>query len=533
MPRSRLNFLITAPPLIRWAMGLIAAVLAFLVVLLLPPTHRLPYLVAYPGVVLSAWFFGRGAAITCAVASGAIIEYFAFYTHIVVVRPLPQQSLYRLSFFVVGSVAVAWLSQEISQLRQRNDTEELKRQLAAAAAERSLAEERERAQMAVHARETRLQMALTGGQIGLWDRDLEHGSILWSDEHYRILGFEPGSVTASYEVMRDAIHPDDREAMEALFHETQAQGKPLYCEYRVLRPDGTLAWVEAHAQYELNAEGRAVRMLGVMTDITRRKQAEAVLLQSEKLALAGLLAASIAHEINNPLAAVANLMYLIKHSDSMDSAHAHAETALNQVMRVAHITRQTLKFHKQAEAPRITRLSEEIDSVLTLFQAKLRQSSISVDRRFVDDPAVECPCGDLRQVFANLIVNSLDAMADGGKIIIRVRWSAHWRARTEHGLRITIADTGEGMTPAVRRRIYEPFFTTKGGSGTGLGMWVTAEIIDRLRGDIRVWSSCMPGRSGTAFSLFLPFERSDPGVSILRGEQQPEVGRAETVQPLI
>ncbi|MBV8114538.1 MAG: PAS domain-containing protein [Silvibacterium sp.] len=521
MLKSQLNLLQTESPPVRWAMGLITALAAFGIALLLPPSHRALYLIAYPGVVLSAWLFGVGAGVTCAIASGTIIELFAHYSHLVVVhRSIPSGSPSRLIVFVIGSVTVTWLTQQVSNLRQQNATEELRRQLELGAAEQRLAEERQRADMALHERETRLQMALRAGQIGLWDRDLETGALLWSDEHYRILGLEPGSVPPSYEVMHNAIHPEDRDAMDARYKSTLAEGKPLYSEYRVLRPDGTVAWVEAEGQYELDAAGKPVRMLGVLTDVTRRKQAEAALLQSEKLAIAGRLAATVAHEINNPLAAVANLMYLIRHADSLEGAREHADTALKQVMRVAHITRQTLKFHKQNEASRITRLSEETESVLSLFHGKLRQSGVTVERRYEDDPVVECPSGDLRQVFANLIVNALDAMPRGGRLTIRIRRSVNWRERTEYGLRITIADTGEGMAPEAKRRIYEPFFTTKG--STGLGMWVTAQIVDRLRGSISVWSSRLPDHSGTVFSVFLPFDRSSNGVSVLGGEQEPE-----------
>lgn len=523
MLKSQLNLLQTASPPVRWGMGLFTALAAFGIALLLPPSHRASYLIAYPGVVLSAWLFGVGAGVTCAIASGTVIELFAHYSHLVINRPIPSGSPYRLILFVIGSVTVTWLSYQISNLRQENATDELRRQLELAAAEQKLAEERQRGELALHERETRLQMALRGGQIGLWDRDLETGGLLWSDEHYRILGLDPGSVPPSYEVMRDAIHPDDREAMDALYKRSLPEGKPLYVEYRVLRPDGTVAWVEAEGQYELNAVGKPVRMLGVLIDITRRKQAEAALLQSEKLAVAGRLAASVAHEINNPLAAVANLMYLIRHADSLEAVREHADTALKQVMRVAHITRQTLKFHKQNEPLRITRLSEEIESVLSLFHGRLKQSAVTVERRYEDDPAVECPSGDLRQVFANLVANAIDAMPQGGRLTIRIRWSVDWETRTEGGLRVTIADSGEGMTLEAKRRIYEPFFTTKGLAGTGLGMWVTAQIVDRLRGSISVWSSQLPGRNATAFSVFLPFDRSLSGISVLRSEQQPEV----------
>jgi len=522
MSRTETNLPRAVPPPLLWLKGLIPTAVSFLVILLLPPGHRSPYLFAYPGVVLSAWFFGVGACIVSALVSGTLIEYFIFYTHLVPVRPMPQQSAFRLLVFVIGSVAVGWLSQEVSRLRQLNETKDLRRRLERVAAERRLSEERERARVALQERETRLQIALEGGHVGLWDHDLENGRILWTDEHYRILGLEPGSVPASYEVMHAAVHPEDREPMQALFHETLATGHPLYCEYRVVRPDGAVRWVEAQAQYELNAEGKAVRMLGVMTDITHRKHAEAALLKSEKLAVAGRLAASVAHEINNPLAAVANLLYLVAESNSIDDVHAHAQVALSQVMRVARITQQTLKFHRQSELPRITRLSDEIEGVLSLFHGRVQQSNICVDRQYFDDPPLECLSGDLQQVFANLIANALDAMSGGGTLAIRIRRSRDWRKSRQPGMRVTIADSGTGISPETRKRIYEPFFTTKTGTGTGLGLWVTSEIIERQQGDLRVWSSRIAGKSSTAFSLFLPVENSTLGVFTSRVEHRLE-----------
>ena len=492
------------PRPVRWVLGLVPAVLSIVALLLLPPEQRSPYLLAYPGVVLSAWFFGLGAGVVCAAASGVMIEYFVYVTHVIPHALHPTGSFTRFCIFVFGSFVVAWVVEHASWLTQRTQVVELRRQLDKAASERLLAEERGAAALAVRERETRLQMALDSGHVGLWDSDFEHDHYLWSDEHYRILGLEPGSVPAGYETLKMCTHPDDREAIDVLFRETMAAARPFCCEYRVLWPDGTVRWVEAQAKYETNAEGKAIRMLGVMTDITHRKTAEAVLLRTEKLAAAGRLAASIAHEINNPLEAVANLLYLIAQEDNLASVHSHADQALTELMRVARITQQTLRFHRQSEAARKVRLSEVIDEVLGLFQVRLSAANITVDRRYDYDPLVECLAGDLRQVFANLVVNSLDAMNDGGTLIIRIRRSHNWRAPYNPGMRITLVDTGRGMDLHTRRRIYEPFFSTKKESGTGLGLWVTSQIIDRQHGSLHVWSSQLTGYNGAAFSLFLP-----------------------------
>jgi PAS domain S-box-containing protein len=504
MPEKWRYSLRAMPLPLRWLLGLIPAVLSLLILLLLPPDERSPYLLAYPAVVLSAWFFGLGAGTVCAVASGAMIEYFVYIPRLVPPGIRPEGSLTRLCIFVFGSFLVSWVVEHASWLRQRTQTVELRRELDKAEAERQLAEERSISRVAVHERESRLQIALEGGHVALWDSDLETGHVLWSDEHYRILGLEPGSVPAGYETLRKSTYPEDQQAMDDLYREAMAAARPLVCEYRVVWPDGTIRWVEAQAKYETDDSGKAVRMLGVMTDITHRKQAEAVLLRTEKLAAAGRLAASIAHEINNPLEAVANLLYLIAHEDDLEGARTQAQRALTEVMRISRITQQTLRFHRQSEAARKLRLSLLIDEVLELFQVRLSAASIGVDRRFDFDPEVECLAGDLRQVFANLVANALDAMENDGRLTIRMRDSHDWRAPHHPGMRITILDTGSGMDAHTRHRIYEPFFTTKKESGTGLGLWVSAQIVERQHGDLHVWSSQLPGRSCAAFSLFLP-----------------------------
>lgn len=490
---------ITKP--LRSLVGLLPAALTIDILLLLPADYRAPYLIAFLFSIVTSRYLGLGAGTICAIGSGLGIEFYLsvapFMQHLLANR----FNLLRMVFFVVSSVLVGWLLRKLANLRRNA---EMRRRLDKVVGDSRLAVERSTAAQAVRERESRLQMALDGGHVGLWDNDLEHDYALWSDEHYRILGLEPGSVTAGQQTIRAATHPEDRGAMDALYKETRTAARQFCCEYRVVWPDGSVHWVEAQAKYETNSEGVAVRMLGVMTDITHRKQAEAVLLRTEKLAAAGRLAASIAHEINNPLEAVTNLLYLASGADNLDTARQHTRQALDEIMRISRITQQTLKFHRQSEAARKIRLSEVLDDVLGLFQGRIAPKHIRVERQYRDDPEVECLAGDLRQVFANLVANALDALGDGGSLVLRIQHSRNWRAPYESGMRITLLDTGCGMSPQTRRRIYEPFFTTKKDSGTGLGLWLTSEIIERQRGNLQAWSSRIPGRSGTAFSLFLP-----------------------------
>jgi two-component system, chemotaxis family, CheB/CheR fusion protein len=260
-------------------------------------------------------------------------------------------------------------------------------------------------------------------------------------------------------------------------------------------------------RYMVQEPETAPLILLSLTDMTKRKKIEAALIQAEKLAIASRLAASIAHEINNPLEAITNLLYLASTSDDA-AAKSYAAQALEEVGRVSHITQQTLKFYRQSTAPSSVQISEILDSLLVLYHGKLLANNISVHRQYREGPPVLCLAGDLRQIFANIIANAVDAMKLGGSLTMRVSASFDWRNQERPGIRTTIADSGTGMDTDTLRKIYEPFFTTKGETGTGLGMWVSAQLVERLKADLRVSSTMRPGRSGTAFSLFLPLELS-------------------------
>jgi two-component system CheB/CheR fusion protein len=257
-------------------------------------------------------------------------------------------------------------------------------------------------------------------------------------------------------------------------------------------------------RYMVQEPGAAPLILLSLTDMTKRKKIEAALIQAEKLAIASRLAASIAHEINNPLEAITNLLYLASKGDDATAAKSYTAQALEEVGRVSHITQQTLKFYRQSTAPSSVQISEILDSLLVLFNGKLLANNISVHRQYREGPPLLCLAGDLRQIFANLILNAIDAMVSGGSLRLRVSASVDWRNRELPGIRTTIADSGIGMNPETLSKIYEPFFTTKNETGTGLGMWVSTQLVERLQGELRVRSTTRPGKSGTTFSLFLP-----------------------------
>jgi PAS domain S-box-containing protein len=244
-------------------------------------------------------------------------------------------------------------------------------------------------------------------------------------------------------------------------------------------------------------------------DLTEQKRSEEVMRRTEKLAATGRLAASIAHEINNPLEAVTNCLFLIGSGQIDARSQEYLRIAQQELDRVTHITTQTLRFYRQSTRPVESDVNELLDSVITLYAPRLRDYSITIQRRYKDLPLVHAYEGEIRQVLANFIGNAIDAMhRDGGRLMLRSASGRDPRTGTE-GIYVTVADTGSGMDAATRSRIFEPFFSTKGMTGTGLGLWVSQTILEKHHGRVFVRSRVRqhtdaPG--GTVFRIFLPLQ---------------------------
>ncbi len=241
-------------------------------------------------------------------------------------------------------------------------------------------------------------------------------------------------------------------------------------------------------------------------DVSASRRASAALLHNEKLAAMGRLVASIAHEVNNPLESVTNLIFLARMSDDIEVAREYLETADHELSRAAGITNQTLRFYKQSTSPTENSSESLIRGVMTIHHGRILNSGVEIQERLRSLRPVLCFEGEIRQVLSNLVGNATDAMqATGGRLLIRSRDGYSWKTE-EAGIILTVADTGPGMSPKVLKKIFEAFYTTKGLSGTGLGLWVSGEIVARHNGDLRVRSSQAGSHHGTVFTLFLPYE---------------------------
>jgi PAS domain S-box-containing protein len=268
--------------------------------------------------------------------------------------------------------------------------------------------------------------------------------------------------------------------------------------------DGKEFHIDDSAAPILDANSRMIGIVLVFRDISERHAAELALTRAEKLAAAGRLAAAIAHEVNNPLEGLVNLIYLARGDQDIERIRGHLTEADRELQRIAHITRQSLGFYRENSSAGLFRPDVVTREVFDFYASRAVSSRVSMRVKITTEQKVFGNPGELRQVLSNLLANSLDACEEGDVICVRVRASRSLRDPFVPGVRIALADSGCGIQPENLNRIFEPFFTTKKDTGTGLGLWVSRELIEKHGGRLTVRSSVSENRSGTVFAVFLP-----------------------------
>ena len=349
----------------------------------------------------------------------------------------------------------------------------------------------------------RLQQVLQAAQLGTWRWDASTGLIDFDNRAAELFGVPPGVPISRNKLREHIVHPEDLHRSPDDLRSILASGGQYSAEYRVRNAAGEDRWIAANGSPSAEpGQGRFAGMIGTLQDITSRKTQEESLRTSEKLAATGRLAATIAHEINNPLEAVTNLIYLAKTDPITPPAVSRMlETADTELARVSQIAQQTLGFYRDTSRPVSVDLNDLLQAVVDLFDRKLTGKRLHCTLDLEPGLNVFGLQGEIRQVVSNLLVNAIDASeSNGGKI--------HIRARRRHrdggrGVSMLISDQGSGIPHHVRHRLFTPFTTTKQSLGTGLGLWVTQGMVEKHGGSVR-FRSRTETPSGTVFRVYLP-----------------------------
>jgi PAS domain S-box-containing protein len=335
-------------------------------------------------------------------------------------------------------------------------------------------------------------------------KDLRGVVTSWNPGAQRMFGYTAEEMIGE-PIMR--IIPPELQADETRILATIARGERIeHFETVRLNKSGESVEVSLTVSPVKDQAGNIVGAAKIARDVTQRKRAERALQTTERLASVGRLAATIAHEINNPLEAITNLVYLARTAGNRGEVDKYLALAEEELERVSQLTRQALGFYRETRGATSIRLGDLVTSLLPIFASRARNKTIRLEPEIYDHPEILAVAGEIRRVIANLVNNSIDAIEAGGQVRVRVAASTRRGESAQPGVRLTVADTGSGIPGTVRAQIFEPFFTTKKDVGTGLGLWVSRSIIENHRGSIRVKSSDVPGKSWTAFSIFLPLD---------------------------
>jgi len=356
------------------------------------------------------------------------------------------------------------------------------------------------------AAESRFHQLIEVSFVGLQIVD-SHGIVSYMNPVLRrMLGYTLTEITGGH-LHRSRLTPAEFSALDAhVADQLQRNGNCAPYETIYLSKEGARIPVLTASTLMRSESGTGTEIASFVFDLTTAKRSESALLRSEKLAVAGRLAASISHEINNPLEAVTNLLYIIAQEPLPPQTAEYLKQAQSELGRVSHIAAQTLRFYRQTTRPAPMKSSDLTDSVISLYRSRLNAASIHLVLDHREHGTIIAYASELRQVLANLIGNALDAMngMEPRILTIRSRPATDWHTGRQ-GVRFTVADTGSGMDNATLEHIFEPFFTTKSETGTGLGLWVSEEIIHKRHGVLHARSSEAPEHRGSVFVFFLPY----------------------------
>jgi two-component system CheB/CheR fusion protein len=456
-------------PFIAYAVATALTGIALLLWWVSPEVHEAPFVLFIAAVIVNARFFGFGPGIFSSALSLLLIDYFVFEPHLAF--SLSRKNVEQLLIFLVVSVLASGLARQKSRADIR--AEQAQRQIVA---------------------------IVESSEHAIFSKNFDGVITNWNPGAERLYGYRGDEIIGkNVSILAPPDQPDELpQIMEKLRRGEHIQH---YMTARV-RKDGTRVNVYLSVSPLRGAGGQVVGASIIAQDLTAQQKTEEALRKNEKLAMAGRLATAIAHEINNPLEAIANLLYLARRDKSKSGEYL--DMAEKEVQRVVNIAQQTLGFVREAASAAPLDVSSVLQEVLNLYARKLSAKKIRVEKKLEAGIEIRGFSGELRQVFSNLLANAIEAMPEQGRLQLRVERAHEWSNNRRAGVRVTVADNGHGVAQQDVTRLFEPFFTRKKEGGTGLGLWLTYNIVQKHGGSIRLRSTTQPGKCGTVFRIFLP-----------------------------
>jgi PAS domain S-box-containing protein len=371
--------------------------------------------------------------------------------------------------------------------------------LAAVIAERDTVEAALAREEKLHRTQEQYQRIVETTNDGVWMLDGEFRTTFVNDRTAEMLGFTPKEMLGR--PLFDFLFPEDLPEKQADLERRRRGIREVFYN-RCRKKDGSEMWALVSTNPVFADNGEFTGVLAMLKDVTLLRKTEETLRRNEKLITAGRLAASISHEVNNPLEAVVNLLYLLRNQPLDEQSRQYVALAEREILRVSAISKRTLGFFRDDSAWVELPLPHLLDETVSFYEHELGARGIKVVRDYRTRGVVRVSQSEMQQVFANLVANALDAMKNGGVLTLRVSQATY---QDHASVRVEVEDTGVGIKDADMKRLFEPFFTTKQNTGTGLGLWVAREIIEKHGGTISVHSQSQPGeKSGTRFSILLP-----------------------------
>jgi PAS domain S-box-containing protein len=491
------------PWAVRALLGCGTAVVAVAITYAVGPLRAFPLLVGFPTVILSAWFFGMWGGVFCGLTEAVLVNYFLTRTELRFSLGDAPLDL-RLVVFLVLSIFMGWIVRRLAQQR-------VQQQLTLSNVERLLADERERVDEALRDSSKRLgELAaiVDSSDDAIISKDLNGIITSWNAAATRVFGYSATEMIGApiLKLIPEELHSDEKMILESI----RAGRRIEHFETVRLAKDGRRLDVSLTISPIKDDRGRIIGASKILRDVSSRRRLEHSLLQAEKIAATGRMAATIAHEINNPLEAVTNLLYLLRPMITDAEGIQYLDSAESELARVSHIAKQTLGYYREhGEATRAS-LAGIVRDAIAIYEPRCTGMGIKIRKVLNSSRKIVVRRGEIMQVISNLIANSIYAMPQGGVLSITVQDTME----PADGILLTIEDDGVGIAADDLPKVFEAFFTTRATVGTGIGLFVTRQFVEGHGGRVEIESRTEAENHGTSVHVFLPITTAyDPSAA--------------------